>query len=145
MKTVLKIGLIVCLLSLSAVFLTNYAGVEYGTTDFFTKHGFFFLISIAFFPRLTLLVSGLLYNSIVFGDLFWWLGFFFCPRILVACLATISYWQTNPILVIASWFIAMGGESSEKVVIRRTYQKYRPQEREVRPTYDIEAEAKRIE
>ena len=87
--------------------------------DYFDKHGWIFLFSIAFFPRLTLLVSGLLVGSIQFGGLVWWLGFFFAPRILVAVLATASYWNQNPVLVIISWLIALGGESSEKFMITR--------------------------
>lgn len=66
-----------------------------------------------------MLISGLIFNSIEFGGLVWWLGYFFAPRILVALLATLSYWHTNKILVIISWLIALGGESSEKFFISR--------------------------
>lgn len=82
--------------------------------NFWDKHGIFFLIFITLFPRLTLLFS-----SVAFGGLFWWLGFIFVPRILVAVLATMSYADTNPILVIISWFIAFSGESTEKYTLRR--------------------------
>lgn len=97
---------------------------EFGRVDFFDKHGIFFLIFITIFPRLTLLFS-----SVVSGGLFWWLGFFFCPRILVASLATVSYFHTNPLLVVISWLVALGGETMEKAGIGgrrkfvfRTYQ-----------------------
>jgi len=82
---------------------------EFGRVDFFQKHSVFFLIFITFFPRLTLLFS-----SVATGGFIWWLGFIFCPRILIASLATVSYFHTNPILVIISWIIALGGETMEK-------------------------------
>ena len=119
MKTLLKIVIIFLAITGATTLLYNYAGLELGNIDYFTKHGWFFLFSIALFPRLTLLVSGLLVGSIEFGGLIWWLGFFIAPRILVATLATAAYWHTNPVLVILSWLIAFGGESSEKFVITK--------------------------
>lgn len=117
MKTLFKIALIFLALTGASTILYNYTNVEFGKVDYFIKHGWFFLFSIALFPRLTLFISGLLVGSIAFGGVIWWLGFFFAPRILVASLATVSYWNTNPILVIISWLIALGGESSEKFMI----------------------------
>ncbi len=119
MKTIFKIAIIFLAITGATTLLYNYAGLELGTVDYFTKHGWFFLFSIALFPRLTLLVSGLLVGSIEFGGLVWWLGFFIAPRILVATLATAAYWNTNPVLVILAWLIAFGGESSEKFVITK--------------------------
>ncbi len=87
------------------IFKTNF-----GNVDFFQKHGYFFLFFITFFPRLTLLFS-----SVVTGGVFWWLGFIFCPRVLVASLATVAYFHTNPLLVVVSWLVALGGETVEKV------------------------------
>ena len=63
-------------------------------------------------PRLTLLLS-----SVPFGGILWWAGFFFCPRFLVASLATIHYFKSNPTLVVLSWLIAIGGETWEKYTI----------------------------
>lgn len=117
MKTLFKIVIIFLAITGASTLLFNYTNIEFGKVDYFAKHGWIFLFSIAIFPRLTLLVSGLLVGSIAFGGLFWWLGFLFAPRILVATLATISYWNTNQILVVISWLIALGGESSEKFVI----------------------------
>lgn len=77
--------------------------------DFWDVHGIFFLVFMFFFPRLTLLFS-----SVAFGGILWWLGWFIAPRLLVAILATIAYWHINPILVIITWFWAFGGESFEK-------------------------------
>lgn len=119
MKTLFKIIIIFLVISGASAILYNYTDIDFGNMDFFSKHGWFLLFSIALFPRLTLLVSGLLVGSIQFGGFLWWLGFFFAPRILVATLATIGYWQTNKLLVVFAWLIALGGESSEKLVITR--------------------------
>lgn len=89
--------------------------MDFGTVNFWDKHNVFFLFFIAIFPRLTLLFS-----SVAFGGFIWWLGFFFCPRILVATLATVAYFHTNPILVCMSWLIALGGEFFEKRGIGRS-------------------------
>lgn len=85
------------------------SNTPFGNVDFFQKHGVAFLVFITFFPRLTLLFS-----SVAFGGIIWWMGFFFCPRILVASLATTAYFHTNPNLVIISWVVALGGEFMEK-------------------------------
>ncbi len=121
MKTLFKIAIIFLALTGASTLLYNFTDVEFGNIDYFSKHGWFFLFSIALFPRLTLLVSGLLASTIEFGGIFWWLGFFFAPRILVATLATVSYWHTNPVLVIISWLVALSGESSEKFVITNKF------------------------
>lgn len=101
------------LVFLTAVAVTSviFGGVQfqYGTVDFFEKHNIFFLVFISFFPRLTLLFS-----SVPFGGVLWWLGFFFMPRLLVAVLATIAYGHTNPFLVGIAWFVAITGEIFEK-------------------------------
>ena len=86
--------------------------VQFGQVTFWETRGVFFLFFITLFPRLTLLFS-----SVAFGGIFWWLGFFFAPRVLVAFLATFAYWETNPVLVTISWIIALSGETSEKYVI----------------------------
>ncbi|MDD4975233.1 MAG: hypothetical protein PHY93_12820 [Bacteriovorax sp.] len=119
MKTLFKIIIIFLVISVVSTILYNYTDIDFGKIDFFSKHGWIFLFSIALFPRLTLLVSGLIVGSIEFGGLLWWLGFFFAPRILVATVATVAYWRTNPFLVVLAWLIALGGESSEKLVISR--------------------------
>lgn len=90
----------------------NFFNLEFGTEDFFKNHGYFFLIFIALFPRLTLLFS-----SVVSGGFLWWLSFIFYPRILVASLATIAYFKTNPELVVISWLIAIPAEAAEKWAI----------------------------
>ena len=114
MRTVIRILLIFIAVSVASTLLINHSDVKFGTIDYWHIHGFWFLVFIAFFPRLTLFFS-----SVPFGGLFWWLGFIFAPRLLVAVLATVAYWNTNKFLVIASWLIAIGGESSEKYYIHR--------------------------
>lgn len=78
--------------------------------NFWDVHGIFFLFFIFFFPRLTLFFS-----SVAFGGIFWWLGFIFMPRLLVAILATQAYWDKNPILVTCAWIWAFFGEILEKL------------------------------
>ena len=90
--------------------------VGFGNDNFWDFHGLLFLVAIAAFPRLTLLFS-----NVATGGLFWWLAWLFAPRVLVAVLATVAYWNANPILVIIAWLFALGGEGSEKyVVVRQT-------------------------
>jgi len=114
MKTIFKIIILLLFITGLSTVLIKFFNVQYGNIDFWDIHGFFFLICIAIFPRLTLLFS-----SVAFGGLFWWLGFFFTPRLLVAILATISYWNTNKVLVIISWLFAVGGEFSEKYYLHK--------------------------
>ena len=114
MKTIIKTVVLFVLISLASTIFINYFDVEYGTSNYWDIHGVFFLVFITIFPRLTLLFS-----SVPFGGLFWWMGFFFAPRLLVAILATVAYWNTNKFLVIVSWLLAVGGESSEKYFIIR--------------------------
>lgn len=113
MKTLLFKGTaIFFILLVGTSVLMDSMQTVFGRVDFFQNHGFFFLIFITLFPRLTLLFS-----SVATGGFLWWLGFIFCPRILVASLATVAYFHTNPVLVIISWIVALGGETMEKAGI----------------------------
>jgi hypothetical protein len=104
------------MLAAAAFILNEYFHFEFGNLNYWDRHGLLFLVFITFFPRLTLLFS-----SVPFGGLLWWLGWLFVPRILVAVLATVTYWNQNPILVTIAWLVAIGGESTEKtVVVRRS-------------------------
>lgn len=119
MTKILRFLILFILISIISWVLINYVGVEFGKTNFWDKHGLLFLLFITLFPRLTLFFS-----SVPFGGLFWWIGFIFAPRLLVAILATIAYWQQNPILVTIAWLVALGGEASEKhFIINRPYKK----------------------
>ena len=80
--------------------------------DFFTNHGVATLIFLAIFPRLTLLIA-----SFATGGLLWWLGWIFAPHLLVAFLA-IPYLDSNPVLVIVAWLIALGGTNGEAKVLK---------------------------
>ncbi len=113
MKTMLfKSVAIFFILLVATSVMMDVSKTDFGTIDFFQKHGIFFLVFITLFPRLTLLFS-----SVASGGVIWWLGFVFCPRILVASLATVSYFHTNPVLVVISWIVALGGETMEKAGI----------------------------
>ena len=82
--------------------------------DFWQHHGLLFLLGCAFFPRITLLF----FSSVTFG--FWTiLGWIFVPHFVIAILATTIYWNTNPVLVIISWFFAFAGTSGEGEIARR--------------------------
>lgn len=107
----------------------GFFDIEFGNSNFWDFHGIFFLIFITAFPRLTLLFSG-----VATGGILWWVAWVFAPRLLVAVLATLAYWNQNPLLVVISWLIALGGESSEKfVVVRRSgYSKSKASKRETK-------------
>lgn len=88
--------------------------------NFWDVHGVFFIIFMFFFPRLTLLFS-----SVPLGGFFWWLGWLFAPRLLVAILATTAYWQTNTVLVVLTWIWALGLESGEKRTLHSVHRRIR--------------------
>jgi hypothetical protein len=113
-KFIYRFSLTLLILMLITSAIHHFYDTPFGSTDFFKNHGYFFLIFITIFPRLTLLFS-----SVPFGGFFWWLGLIFAPRILVATLGTMSYMKTNPFLVVVSWMIALGGEFLEKRTIGR--------------------------
>jgi hypothetical protein len=114
MENVKRLIILFLAITGASTILINLFDIRFGAENFWDNHGIFFLIFITLFPRLTLLFS-----SIPFGGFFWWLGFIFAPRFLVATLATISYWRENPILVLFSWLVAIGGESGEKYYITK--------------------------
>lgn len=131
MNSILRFIIAFLALTGAVALATTLGGVEFGRENFWDFHGLFFLACITVFPRLTLLLS-----SVAWGGLLWWLGWIFAPRILVAVLATLAYWHANPILVLIAWFIAVGGESSEKYwVVRRVP---RPSYRTARSTPSAE-------
>jgi hypothetical protein len=110
MKNIALRGLAIFMVLLVATTLMmDVLKMDFGSVNYWDRHGVFLLIFLAIFPRLTLLFS-----SIAFGGFLWWIGFLFVPRILVASLATVAYFHTNPVLVVMSWLIAIGGEVFEK-------------------------------
>jgi hypothetical protein len=112
MNSLLKFAFAFLALTGATTLLMTYTEVPFLEENYWENHGVFLLIFITIFPRLTLLIS-----SIPFGGLFWWLGFIFAPRLLVAILATMTYWEVNPVLVVISWLVAISGESGEKSVL----------------------------
>ncbi len=115
MKNHLFNGLFIfIILLISSNLLMQTFNTQFGVVDFFENHGLFFLFFIAIFPRLTLLFS-----NIISGGFLWWLSFIFCPRILVATMATMAYFKTNPMLVVISWLIAIPAEAAEKYSFSR--------------------------
>ena len=76
--------------------------------NYWTHNTLIYLITLAIFPRLALLFAN------ITGNIFFWIGWFFLPRITIAIFATIFYGTTNPILVVLSWLIALSGETAEK-------------------------------
>ena len=83
--------------------------------NFWQAHGLFFLLGLVFFPRITVF-----FFSQVTGGLVFWVFFLFFPRLVIPILAAYHYWGTNPVLVILSFLICLGGETSEKTVVKRT-------------------------
>jgi hypothetical protein len=71
-------------------------------TSFWQFHSIIFLAFITFFPRLTILFA----TPFPVG-FFGCLGWFFMPRIYAAIIATTLYWDTNPVLCIISWIVAL--------------------------------------
>lgn len=94
-------------------------GIEFGRSNYWDHHGLLFLAGITCFPRITLL-----FFTAPIGGFLWGLSWLFAPRMLVAVLATLAYWQQNPFLVVFAWLVALGGESSEKAAIVHQSQTY---------------------
>jgi hypothetical protein len=47
-------------------------------------------------------------------------GWFVTPHLLVAILA-LGYWQTNPVLVVISWLVALAGTFGEGAAAQRRF------------------------
>jgi hypothetical protein len=80
--------------------------------DFFVNHGVLVIICLMFFPRLTLLLAGF-----ATGGCLWWLGWLFTPYLLIAFLS-LPYFDTNPVLVIGAWVLALSGTTAESKAVR---------------------------
>jgi len=81
--------------------------------DFWDIHGWWFIIFMCLFPRLTMLFAT------VWGGFWWWIGWIFAPRLTVAILATMYFGSTNTFLVVLTWIWAFMGESAEKQTVRK--------------------------
>ena len=82
--------------------------------DFWSNHGWLFLVGVTLFPRITLFITGILPIGIL-----GWFGFIFVPHIHVVIIATTLYWDTNPWLCIVSWVVAFCGTGGEGVTARK--------------------------
>ena len=82
--------------------------------NFFDYHGVLFLLGLAFFPRITTLF----FMATPFGVIAW-IGWILCPHLLVA-FYSLMYWDSNPVLVIIAWIIALCGTSTEAETVRRS-------------------------
>lgn len=82
--------------------------------DFWDVHGLLFLFGCAFFPRITTLF----FTVTSFGFLHI-VGWIFAPHFLVAFIASFTYWDTNPVLVIIAWFIAFAGTGGEVAAVNK--------------------------
>ncbi len=114
MRLLIRFAVVFALVGVASLVLMQVFGADFGTANYWDAHGLGLLLGLALLPRLTLLLS-----SIATGGLLWWLGWLVAPRMLVATLATVSYFETNPALVVIAWLIALSGESSEKCWLRR--------------------------
>ncbi len=87
--------------------------------DFWQVHSWLFLIGLVFFPRLTMLIAGTVWKFASFATpwgILAWVGWVFSPSLVIAILATIYYWNTNPILCIVAWLLFLsktGGAASK--------------------------------
>lgn len=77
--------------------------------DFFAVHPnwLVFLFFMAILPRITLLITGIAFATFLY-PIWFWIGFIFWPRLVIAILATTIYWHTNPILCVFAWMLALG-------------------------------------
>lgn len=78
--------------------------------DFWQYHSWGFIFCMCLFPRLTMLFA----TTIGAGPLYW-IGWFLCPRLTVAIIATNHFGHENTALVVVTWFWALMGEYTEKV------------------------------
>ena len=79
--------------------------------DFLAAHpdnAVWVLLGCALFPRITMFLIIDPFTSVLSI-----LGFVFLPHLMVAVLATTMYWDTDPLLCVLSWLLALGGSSGE--------------------------------
>ena len=87
-------------------------------TSFWDAHVYdtLILFGCVFFPRITMLAMGGV--DLAFATVLHGFGWFLTPHIMVAVLATMTYWDTNPALVIFSWFFAFTGTGTEGTTVK---------------------------
>ena len=92
--------------------------MELPQINFWEVHGILFILFMCFFPRLTMLFTGICFAP--YAGVLFWIGWAFAPRLTVAILATCFYFQTNPILCILTLIWAVSGEGGERKLFVRT-------------------------
>lgn len=83
--------------------------------NFWDVHGPLFLLGCTLFPRITVI----LFSGVTGGPIFW-IFFLLFPRICIPIIAAANYWETNPVLVVLSFLVCLGGEGGEKGAVHRT-------------------------
>ena len=78
-------------------------------SGFWAHHGLVFLVGLTVFPRLTVWFA-----SAITGGFWFWAAFLLWPRLVIAVIAAVFFWKTNPVLVVAAIVVAVSGESTEK-------------------------------
>ena len=79
--------------------------------DFWEVHGFWFIFFMFLFPRITMMCTGIFLGWM--SPLFFF-GWLLLPRLTVAIIASMLYFNSNPVLCVFTWFWALGGECTEK-------------------------------
>lgn len=89
-----------------------------GVINYWDNHNYAILQLLMWmaFPRISFW-----FMSTITGGVWFWVGVFFVPRIMVAFWATAMYWNTNPVLCGLAWLIAVAGTRGEtKTVVDKT-------------------------
>ena len=78
---------------------------------YWDNHGLIFLIGLAVLPRITMFLGGTVWGFALLPPpwpVLAWIGFFISPSLVIAMLATMHYWDTNPILCVIAWLLFTG-------------------------------------
>jgi hypothetical protein len=93
--------------------------------SFWEAHGLIFLVGLAVLPRITMFFGGTVWQFALLPppwNVLAWAGFFLTPSLVVAMLATLRYWETNPVLCVVAWLIFLGkfgGAASQRAKRRQ--------------------------
>ena len=71
--------------------------------DFWNQHTVLFVIGLILWPRILLLYFGFIPPMHIPPIL----GMLFVPRIFLTGILTATYWNTNPILIVICWILAI--------------------------------------
>jgi hypothetical protein len=76
MRTLIRFLLAFLVITGAVAIAASWFGVHFDTIDYWQNHGFWFLVFLTLFPRLTLL-----FGDVASGGVLWWLSWVFAPRI----------------------------------------------------------------